>query len=100
MDGNCVEMEVPASDSVRLLKESLSDKLQFSAARQMLVMDGKILEDGPTLADQGVVDGCVMSVCIKTPNPLGVCYDVALNKASLHDELLMGSRLRRAPTVA
>jgi len=63
-----------------MLKEKLADKLEFSAYRQTLIFDGRILQNTAILADLGVVDDSILNVCIKTPNPLNVDADIASSR--------------------
>jgi hypothetical protein len=87
LDGRCESVQVLASDTVQILKEKLGELLEYSAYRQTLIFNGVILRSVAILADVGVVDGSVLTVCIKTPNPLNVDHDVASVRANVFDEL-------------
>jgi hypothetical protein len=87
LDGRIESVQVLASDSVRTLKEKLRDKLEYSAYRQVLIFNGMVLRNAVPLDEMGVVDGSLLNVCIKTPNPLSVDDDVAAVRANALDEL-------------
>merc|ERR1719310_2432955 len=76
LDGRCEPVQVPASDTVRMLKEKLSEMLEYSAYRQTLVFEGRILRNHEFLSDVGVVEESLLNICIKTPNPLNVDDEV------------------------
>eukprot|EP00746_Dinoflagellata_sp_MGD_P130447 gnl/MRDRNA2_/MRDRNA2_64377_c0_seq1.p1 gnl/MRDRNA2_/MRDRNA2_64377_c0~~gnl/MRDRNA2_/MRDRNA2_64377_c0_seq1.p1 ORF type:complete len:234 (+),score=64.78 gnl/MRDRNA2_/MRDRNA2_64377_c0_seq1:91-702(+) len=87
MDGRTESVEVPASDTVRMLKEKLTNMLEYSAYRQALIFNGKIMRDHEVLRYSGVEDGSLLNICIKTPNPCQVDDDVASVRANVFDEL-------------
>jgi ubiquitin C len=54
MDGKVLAVEVWSTNTVGHVKTKISDKLGVRQSRQRLVFDGKVMQDGRTLAHYSV----------------------------------------------
>jgi len=87
--GTTITLEVDSSDSIENVKQKIQDQTFILPEEQRLVFDGKLLQDGRTLADYGIQDeaairmlsaippaGTVVQIMIQTPIQALVTLDV------------------------
>jgi len=89
MDGRAHDLYLHARDTVLVAKEQLCVNLGVSAARLSLLQGSKMLEDERSLAEEGIVESCTLTLMVSAPVP----RDVQSRNFDLHEALKNAGRL-------